>query len=452
MKTKILVIDDEASFRESLEETLADFGFEAVGVASAEEALELSLSDFLMAFIDFELPGMNGLEGLASLKKKTKDSLPVVVLTAHLDSANTIEAMKLGAFDHLTKPVSRASIEKVVAEIRALRMSAPSSETSSSKPFGQAADQQLIARSPAMRDVLKAIGRLSNSDATVLITGETGSGKELVARSLHSSSARASKPMIAINCAAIPETLLESELFGSVRGAFTGASADRKGAFQHAQGGTLFLDEIGDMSLPLQAKLLRALQEREIVQVGSAKPISIDVRFIAATHQNLERAVEAKLFRQDLFYRLNVVQISLPSLRDRPEDIQPLAESFLRVHAGKQPKHFSTEALQKLSRYAFPGNVRELQNIVERSSIMSKGAVIEESEITLGHEQPASGLDQETLKMSLPDAVESLERRMILSALDGSSWNRSEAARKLGIQRQLLYTKMRAYNIVEPLS
>ncbi len=442
---KILVIDDEEAFRDGVIETLSDLGAEARGANSVSAAMAaLAQQSFDAVFIDYRMPGIDGLEGMKRIKDWAGEkSLPIVMITAHFDSENTISAMKMGAFDHLTKPISRSDIKRILdGLVQAFPKASKMGRTKADIRDRYA----LIGNSPELREVLKLIGKLSSHDSTVLITGETGTGKELVARAIHRNSERASAPFIAINCAAIPENLLESELFGHVKGAFTGAMQDRKGSFQMAEGGTVLLDEIGDMSFSLQAKLLRTLQEREISPLGSARPIKINCRFLAATHQNIKAMVTRKEFREDLYYRLNVVELRLPSLRERASDISILARHFLdqvRSENATVQKQMSPEAISKLEAHSWPGNIRELKNVIERAFIVSNGKWINEIDIRfLIDDKPnlvaSDGLD-------LPSAIAQLEQSYIARALIESSGNRSEAARKLGIQRQLLYTKMKEY-------
>jgi two-component system NtrC family response regulator len=307
----------------------------------------------------------------------------------------------------------------------------------------------LIGSSEAMRRVQKTIGMAADSDATVLILGETGTGKELVARALHEHGGRKTKPFVAVNCAAIPADLLESELFGHVRGSFTGASADRMGAFREADGGTLFLDEIGDMPAQMQGKILRVLQERIVTPVGG-KPCQIDVRVIAATHRDLRDLVATGAFREDLYYRLNVVPIGLPPLRARSTDVLPLADHFLRLAARKNgPKRLSPAAQARLLEHTWLGNVRELRNLIERASVLTRGDLIEPADLNISGPDRFP-LREELVVGDLPSAIAKLEEAMIRKALDSCGGNRAEAARRLNINRQLLYTKMERYGILEP--
>jgi DNA-binding NtrC family response regulator len=429
---KILVIDDEKDFREGLAETLSDLGYEPCLAANAKDGLNLlDQHSFRAIFTDYRMPGIDGLKAISLIREKT-DS-PIVMITAFVDSKSTITAMRLGAFDHLTKPVGRKDVARIMGEIEKAFPAGIKAEARA------ASSDILLGNSPQIREVLKRIGRVAAADSSVLILGATGTGKEVVARAIHANSDRQAKPFVAVNCAAIPEALLESELFGHVKGAFTGAATDRKGSFQRADGGTLFLDEIGDMPLPLQAKILRAVQEREVIPVGGSFPQKIDVRFLAATHQNLRRLVEEGGFREDLFYRLNVVEIALPSLSERSGDIALLAQHFLNGSG----KRLSEEAERKLITHQWPGNIRELKNAIERAVVSSRGAIIQPEDLQLQAREIAASSDS----LNLPDAVAKLERALIERALGEAKGNRSEAARKLGIQRQLLYTKMKDYFI-----
>jgi two-component system NtrC family response regulator len=360
----------------------------------------------------------------------------VTVLTAHATATNTIEAMRLGAFDHLTKLIGRADLAHVLDHMIASTARHALSDTAMPQ-------DRLIGSSEAMRKVQKTIGMLADSDATVLITGETGTGKELMAHAIHDHGHRGAGPFVAVNCAAIPAELLESELFGHLRGAFTGAASDRIGAFRQAARGTLFLDEIGDMDLAMQAKILRALQERVVTPVGG-KPVAVDVRVIAATHQDLPQRVRHRTFREDLFYRLHVVPIHLPALRERIADIVPLAEHFLSRGGGKQ---LSADAAARLLRHSWPGNVRELQNAMERAAVLVRGEIIDVADLGFIAEAQAAGYTVDWPDEDLPTALARLEEMLIRRALQRSGGNRAEAARILSIHRQLLYSKMKRYGL-----
>jgi DNA-binding NtrC family response regulator len=361
------------------------------------------------------------------------------MLTAFASGQNTIDAMRLGAFDHLTKPIGRAALADVVT--RALpSVHAPDTETPAVD------DTELAGNSEVMRQVQKRIGMAAASDVPVLITGETGTGKELVARALHRASARAQAPFIAVNCAAIPADLLESELFGHRRGAFSGATIERQGYFREADGGTLLLDEIGDMPLSMQAKLLRVLQEAAVTPLGSSQPVPVDVRVVAATHRHIDRLIADGRFRSDLFYRLNVLPIELAALRERRDDIPVLAARFLRE--GTSPgKQLTEAAVATLQGYDWPGNVRELRNLMERCRVLVAGRLIDAADLSTMLESPAPVAIDEDTPLQLNDAVARLERSMIADALAKSGGNRAEAARRLGIRRQLLYRKLVDYGL-----
>ena len=433
----VLIVDDDAAMRDALSEAVRDLGFAARTAASGRDALAALDREAIDAvLLDLRMPGMDGLEVLRRIRARPRP-LPVTILTAHATATNTIEAMRLGAFDHLTKPIGRADLARVLGHMIASRPERPPSQS-------EATEGELIGSSEAMRTVQKRIGMLADSDATVLITGETGTGKELVARAIHGHGHRGAHPFIAVNCAAIPAELMETELFGHVRGAFTGAVSDRTGAFSQAERGTLFLDEIGDMDIAMQAKILRALQERIVTPVGG-KPIPVDVRVIAATHRDLRQRVRDGTFREDLFYRLDVVPIHLPALRERIADILPLAEYFLE-HAGG--KRLSAGAAARLVRHPWPGNVRELKNAMERAAVLVRGEVIDVAELGFVEETPATADSViDWPDEDLPTALARLEEILIRRALRRSAGNRAEAARMLNIHRQLLYTKMKHYGL-----
>lgn len=449
---RLLIIDDDDAFRDTLAETLESLGHEVQPAQSGAAGLQaLARGHFDAVFLDHRMPGMDGLQTLEAMRERlraTRALPPVIVLTAHASGHNTIAAMRLGAFDHLTKPIGREAVQEVLS--RALREQAT---TASSEPAAEEGEDELIGVSAAMREVHKRIGLAAASAAPVLVLGETGTGKEQVARALHRHSARAGRPFVAVNCAAIPKDLLESELFGHVRGAFTGAVADRPGSFRAADGGVLLLDEIGDMALAVQAKILRVLQEGEVVPLGAHKPVKVDVRVVAATHRDLAAAVREGQFREDLMYRLDVLSIRLPPLRERLADIIPLAEHFLRLAAaGQAPKQLSATAAQALLRHPWPGNVRELRNLAERCQALVRHPVIEAADLGLAAVAPAQAgqggsLPADWLDSPLPEATERLERALIVHALAQAQGNRAEAARRLGIHRQLLYRKLAQYGL-----
>jgi two-component system NtrC family response regulator len=436
----ILIVDDDAALRSSIAETLADAGHVPITAADGEKALELLRRRKVDAvLLDLRMPGMDGLEVLAHIVK-APDAPPTAILTAVANATNTIEAMRLGAADHLTKPIGRADLLALVE-----RMLAPLPDRNPPEETRETTGEDLVGPSAAMRDVQKAIGMLADSDVTVLISGETGTGKEVVARALHRHGHRRAKPFVAVNCAAVPTELLESQLFGHVRGAFTGAISDRLGSFREAHGGTLFLDEIGDMDLAMQAKLLRVLQERVVTPVGG-RPVPIDVRIIAASHRDLQAAVNRGLFREDLLYRLCVVPLTLPPLRDRLADIIPLAEHFLG-EAAQPHKQLSADAAVFLLSHSWPGNVRELQNAMQRVNALVRRPIISASDLSFLTTSHRTTDPIDWLSGDLPAAVSRLEAAMIQRALASSNGNRTEAARALGIHRQLLHTKIQRYGL-----
>jgi two-component system NtrC family response regulator len=456
---RILIVDDDAGFREGLAETLTDLGHEAVQADSGESAFARldaagaeECGGFDLMLLDLRMRGMDGLETLRRLHADHPDcrELPVIMLTAFADSGNTIEAMKLGAFDHLTKPISREQVRGVLE--RALgRPRTIHGKAEAAAAAGQ--QDQLIGSSPAMREVHKLIGLAAPSDATVLVQGETGTGKEEVARALHRHGPRAGKPFVAVNCAAIPAELLESELFGHVKGAFTGAVNQRVGRFSEANRGTLFLDEIGDMTLPMQAKILRVLQDRIVTPVGASAPVPVDVRIVAATHRDLIGMVRDGRFREDLFYRLNVVCVTLPPLRERGADILVLAEHFLRAiaPAGQPAKRLSPAASQALLAHPWPGNVRELRNAMQNATVTVRGALIDQADLPLASALASGASDTLEALLSLPwgEAIARLEKALLARALRAANGNRAEAARRLGIHRQLLYAKLKEHGLGE---
>jgi DNA-binding NtrC family response regulator len=438
---RILIIDDDKAFRSVLAETLRDLGHTPIEAPSGQVGLErLAQEPADAVFLDFKMPGTDGLDVLRRLRARPETiSLPVVMLTAFATSSNTIEAMKLGAFEHMIKPLRRRDVEALIERM----LSRAVTPARSVEPT----QDRLIGMSTGMREVQKLIGRAAASDATVLITGETGTGKELVARTLHESSARSVGPFVAVNCAAIPRDLLESELFGHVKGAFTGAISARIGAFQQANRGTLFLDEIGDMGLDMQAKLLRAIEERTVTPVGGNRAEPLEVRFVAATHRDLIELVGEGKFREDLYYRLNVIPIHVPPLRERSTDIQPLADYFLARATSTGWKTLSQDAIKRLLDHPWPGNVRELRNAMERVATLVRSPVVETRDLGFlsGESSNATNLrfDITLLDGDLNVAVESLERTMIRRALEACAGNRAEAERRLGIHRQLLYKKLK---------
>ena len=456
----ILIIDDDDAFREGLAETIQDLGHTPLEAHSGEEAFERlpewGLPDCV--FLDFRLPGADGVAVLEALRGMPGlQAVPVVMLTAHATSANTIAAMRLGAFEHLTKPIGRDDIASLLKRISEAHPAAPAADARPGFTHEMPSrEPQLLGISEAMRDVQKRLGRAAGTASTVLITGETGTGKEVAARVLHRASARGSGPFVAVNCAAVPQELLESELFGHAKGAFTGALAERRGRFQEANGGTLFLDEVGDMPLIMQAKLLRVLQEREVTPLGTNRPVAVDVRVVAATHRDLAAMVAAGTFRHDLLYRLNVIPLHMPPLRERVADILPLAEYFLSANAATPEsarKRLSADAQRLLVTFAWPGNVRELANAMERASALAPGLMLTRDDFAFLFNHAAGTPDAipvQLAELPLNEALAQLERALISRALTLTAGNRAEAARRLGISRQSLYTRLASLGISNP--
>ena len=459
-KYRILVADDEENIRMLLSETLKDEGYEIIEVTNGEEAVkEVKKSDFDCVLMDVRMPVLDGMEAFLKIRE-IRNNLPVIFLTAYGSSDLAIKAMKKGAYDYLTKPFDLEELKvkvKKAIELKELTENAPKFE----KDENRYISDEIVGNSPKMQEVFKQIGKVAESDATVLIRGESGTGKELVAKAIHHHSNRKNKPFIVVNCAAIPETLLESELFGHEKGAFTDAYARRIGKFEQAQDGTIFLDEIGDMSLNLQAKLLRILQEKTFSRVGGNETIVSNARVLAATNRNLEKLVETGEFREDLFYRLNVVTIWLPPLRERKEDIPLLADYFVAKYAEKYKKDVrgvSKEVLELFLDYDWPGNVRELENAVARGVIVTSAPLIliEDLPQTLRDKTKQERQDEvkvegqlEEENLNLPKLIEKIEKEAIIKALEKAEGNKTKAAQILGISRKSLFNKLRYYNLIK---
>jgi two-component system NtrC family response regulator len=447
---RVLIIDDEESIRTVLGYVLAEAGFEVDKAASADEGLA-RIRDVRpdLVLSDIKMPGKDGITLLGEIKSIDAD-IPVIILTAFGSVETAVEAMKLGATDYLTKPVSRDELRLTVEKALQLVRLERENEELKSELQDKFHFDNIMGVSPAMNAVFDVMRKIAPTDASVLITGESGTGKELVARALHFNSPRRSKRLVAVNCAAIPPDLLESELFGHVKGAFTGAIRDKRGKFELADGGTLFLDEIGAMPLTLQAKLLRALQEREIERVGDEKTIAVDVRVIAATNRSLPALIGRGEFRDDLYYRLNVVPLELPPLRDRTSDISLLARHFAQksATASGTAVEFTASALRALELYDWPGNVRELENFCERVVLMRSGDKIGEKAVRrqLDSLEESARQTSRASSATLPE----IERRAIVDALEDAGWNRSLAARKLGIPRHVLLYRMKKFAITPP--
>ena len=446
----ILIVEDEAKMRRLLELNLGEDGFSTLSAGDAETGLKLLGENPVdLVVTDLKLPGMNGLEFLQTIKRQNA-AMPVVVMTAFGSVETAVEAMKAGASDYVLKPFSLTEMRLVIhkeLDVRNLREENRSLREALGKRYSH---PNVVARSPKMQEVLATVERVAPTNATVLLGGESGVGKDLIARAIHEKSRRASGPFLKINSTAIPENLLESELFGFEKGAFTGAVASKPGKFELADKGTLFLDEIGDVPPATQVKLLRVLQEREFERLGGTKTVKVDVRLIAATNRDLREALEQGTFREDLYYRLNVVPIDIAPLRDRKEDIPDLANLFI-LRCGETGKHIegiTPQAMQILANYHWPGNVRELQNIVERACALTKGPLLEAGDIHLDVRPAKSGNGAPGF---LPDGMtlEQWEDEMVQEALRRANGNKSQAARLLGLSRNALRYRLSKIGIAD---
>src|SRR5262245_57926904 len=480
---KLLLIDDEADVQYSFRRIFDSADIELTTAASGEEGLKLipKIQPDLV-IMDVRMGGLTGLETLRRIRE-TNAKLPVIMMTAYGTTQTAIEAMKLGAYDYLLKPFDVPKLKQIIAA--ALKAARDMKQVVSYQPLLESEDYDLgiVGRSEAMQNVFKLIGQLAGSDATALITGESGTGKELVARAIYHHSRRNGRTFLAINCAAIPENLLESELFGHEKGAFTGANSQRIGKFEQCDKGTIFLDEIGDMSLATQTKILRVLQSGRFERVGGNQPIQADVRVIDATNKALEQAVAAKQFREDLFYRLNVVRVQMPPVRERREDVRLLVNYFLKKFARAQnqrPKSISPEVIRLLENYRWPGNVRELENVIQRAIVVAKGDAILLNDVPpeiLGAEQSAepgtesSPPASRTISVASPDltslartlfrwarqekdlkVLPAVERHLIIEALAETKGNQVQAAKLLGITRATLRKRVEKFEIKQELS
>ena len=446
-KQNVLVVEDEELMRSILRQLLENAGYEVFTADSAESALEIfPTRDFAVTLTDIKMAGMDGLELLDRLKAVDAEAI-VIIMTAYSSVDSAIAALRKGVYDYVTKPfVNEDLLQRIRNAIRTKEL------FSENRALRRELDKhysfaEIIGTSRSLREVFAVVEKVADTNVGVLISGESGTGKELIARAIHFNSRRAAKPFLAVNCGALPESLLESELFGHTRGAFTGAIADKKGLFRSADGGTLLLDEIGEMPLPLQVKLLRALQEHEVTPLGASIPVKFDARIIAATNKNLEVEVEENRFREDLFYRLNIIEISLPPLRERREDIPLLAKHFAFKTARAQnapEKTISPEAMNALVNYVWQGNVRELENALERAFVLSGDEIDKESlppkiRANLHSDQPT--LNPEGFRPTL----EEMEKRYILETLDAFGEDKAQAALALGIDLSTLYRKLKRY-------
>jgi two-component system NtrC family response regulator len=448
-KPRVLLVDDDESLLRVTEHNLARAGFQVTTARDGQEALEtFSRQAFDVVVTDLNMPRMGGMDLIAQIRREAPE-LPVIVLTAYGTMDVAVDAMRRGARDFIPKPFEREELAKSIRQAIEHRELTSENRRLREQVAAQLPLQDLVAESPAMRRVLDTLGRAAQTDTTVLLQGESGSGKEVLARAVHRASPRAQSPFVPVNCPAIPEQLLESELFGHVRGAFTGAISEKSGRFEQANGGTLFLDEIGDMRLDLQAKLLRVLQEREIDKVGARAPIPVDVRIIVATNRDLRIEVEAGRFREDLFYRISVVPVRVPPLRERREDIEPLTRYFLRKHGASF--RISEKALDTLRAHDWPGNVRELENVVLRAAALSRDKETLEPE-----DLPEQILERRRRvgpwTLEIPEEginLEEVEKELLRAALEKAGGNQSQAARLLGISRQTLLYRLEKYGIAK---
>lgn len=445
---RILVVDDEAGIREVLDEILQDEGYEVLLAADGLEALKIVEEHPIdLVLLDVWLPGKGGIDVLKEITNRFT-SIQVVMISGHGSIDLAVKALKIGAFDFVEKPLSLDRVLTIV--YNALEMGSLRRENEELRSRLSEEDQ-LIGQSPAINEVRKIIRQAAGSDARIMITGENGTGKELVAREIHRLSERAEKPFVEVNCAAIPDNLIESELFGHEKGSFTGAVQQRRGKFELADGGTLFLDEIADMSLSAQAKVLRVIQEMTFQRIGGEKTLEVDVRIIAATNKEIQEEIRHGQFREDLYFRLNVIPITVPALRERPEDIPLLLTHFLREFSGEEgSRRFSEEALEQLRRHSWPGNVRELKNFVERISIMSSAEVISLEELKEYLDEGPKGEDdplESYLEMGLTEARDAFERDYLVQKLRENENNISRTAQQLGIYPSNLHAKIKKFGI-----
>ncbi len=445
---KVLVVDDELLIRSFLKETLVRKGLDVTVAENGKTGIALAKENaFDLIFTDMKMPDITGLDVLRKVKEISPSTI-VIVITAFGSIDNAVEAMRLGAFNYLIKPFSPDTIEAVIEKAKEHSALLEENRYLRQQISGSRLSRMVIANSPAMIQILDDAQRIAKSNASVMITGESGTGKEVIAHAIHYNSPRANKPFIRVNCAAIPESLVESEFFGHEKGAFTGANLRRSGRFELAHEGTLLLDEITEVPIGLQAKLLRAIQEQEFERVGGSKPIKVDVRLISTSNRNIQEAIKDKVLREDLYYRLNVVPIHIPPLRQRKEDILPLAEYFLAqlcTENHKKIKKFTPEANEKLLNYRWPGNVRELSNIIERAVVLDLAEDVGPEHL---HVEVVATDEDEDLAMSLPRGItlRELEKRYIIETLQAQR-SREEAAKNLGIDLDTLKSKMKEYKV-----
>jgi DNA-binding NtrC family response regulator len=460
LSPRVLVVDDESIVCESCQRILQEEGYEVECTQDGKEAFEkMRANPFDVVITDLKMPGIDGMDVLKILQKDYPETI-IIMITGFSTVETAVEAMKLGAFDYIPKPFTPDEVSIVVkkaVEKRNLMLENFYLRQELRDKYGF---QNIIGRSKRMQDVYRIIAKVAMTDSTALIFGQSGTGKELIARAIHFNSARREKPFVPVDCAVLSENLLESELFGHIRGSFTGAVTTKPGLFEVADGGTVFLDELGNISLGIQAKLLRVLQEREFTPVGGTKAKKIDIRLIAATNKDLEKMIKDETFREDLYYRLNIVPVSLPSLKERQEDIPLLAMHFLKKYAdemGKSVKGFAPEAMKRLMTYSWPGNVRELENVVERSVVMIDEEMVRPEHLILPDEKgkgdadvriPVTSEELKEIKKHLREkAVEEIEKAFIVNALERNNWNVTRASDDVGMLRPNFQALMRKHNL-----
>jgi DNA-binding NtrC family response regulator len=454
MKSRVLIVDDERTLRGIVATVLEDAGYEILALESGEEALTRA-PDFEpdVALVDLRLTGIDGVETMEKLFEKLGPASPAfIIMTAHGTIRSAVDAIRKGALDYVTKPFDNDELKLTVERAVQMRRLEQRVEALESQLDDRFRPENMVGQSGAMDAVFRMIDRIAPVDTTVLVTGETGTGKELVARAIHRYSGRKDGPFVAVNCGAIPQTLMESSFFGHERGAFTDAKTTRRGAFEQANGGTLFLDEVGELSAAAQVGMLRALEEGQIRRVGGERAIPVNVRFIAATNRDLQAEIDAGRFREDLYWRLNVVAVQLPALRERPEDIPPLADHFVAKHASRlelEPRLLHPEALALLVAYDWPGNVRELENALESALALARGPAIVGADLParLNHASQDALDYGPTLAEAADRARAAVEERMIVEALREADGNRTQAAQRLGVSRKTLFNKMRELSI-----
>jgi DNA-binding NtrC family response regulator len=445
MSEKVLIVDDEEGIRKVLEVSLSQAGYHVATAAQGKDAIQIVRDehpDIVLA--DIKMPGMDGIE-LQTRLNQADPELTIVLMTAYASVETAIKAMKNGAYDYIVKPFDPDDLSLLVGRAAQHRSLRAENLRLKKSLESAAAPPPLLGTSAVMGHVLDLVSTVAAADSTVLITGESGTGKEVVARAIHGASPRRYNPMVVVNCGALPEGILESELFGHEAGAFTGARGRHRGKFESAEGGTVFLDEIGEVSPKVQVELLRVLEEKVVTRLGGTAPVPVDFRTVSATNRDLEAAVKSGSFREDLFWRLNVVHIHIPPLRERPEDVPVLAEHFLARFAqsmSRRPMRFSADALDALSSYPWPGNVRELQNAIERAVVVGRGEVVTAADLPLRVTQAPSS--------SAPGSLAEAERAHIQSVLDSAGWNITRAARILDVDRVTLYNKIRKYELKKP--